>query len=106
MHLNNINSEYRALPQLSDEGGILLTGREGCQQKQKKSIDQRAAQIGYEGIKSLRSIAMKNYLATGGLLSFVELYNNGLYMLTMEILYERKVKLPRQVFTADIVCVF
>ena len=47
-----------------------------CQRKQKKSIDQRAPQIGYEGIKSLRSLAMKNYLVTGGLLSLVESYNN------------------------------
>ena len=51
----------------------------GCQQKQKKLIDQRAPQIGYEGIKSLRSLAMKNYLVTGGLLSLVESYNNLLY---------------------------
>ena len=51
-------------------------GGNGCQQKQKKSIDQRAPQIGYEGIKSLRSLAMKNYLVTGGLLSLVESYNN------------------------------
>ena len=48
----------------------------GCQQKQKKSIDQRAPQIGYEGIKSLWSLAMKSYLVTGGLLSLVESYNN------------------------------
>ena len=46
-----------------------------CQRKQKKSIDQRAPQIGYEGIKRLRSLAMKNYLVTGGLLSLVESYN-------------------------------
>ena len=43
-----------------------------CQRKQKKSIDQRAPQIGYEGIKSLQLLAMKNYLVTGGLLSLVE----------------------------------
>ena len=54
-------------------------GGNGCQQKQKKSIDQRAPQIGYEGIKSLRSLAMKNYLVTGGLLSLVESYNNIYY---------------------------
>ena len=47
-----------------------------CQRKQKKSIDQRAPQIGYEGIKNLRSLAMKNYLVTGGLLSLVESSNN------------------------------
>ena len=51
-------------------------GGNGCQQKQKKSIDQRAPQIGYEGIKSLRSLAMKDYLVTRGLLSLVESYNN------------------------------
>ena len=51
----------------------------GCQQKQKKSIDQRAPQILYEGIKSLRSLAMKNYLVTGGLLSLVESYDNKEY---------------------------
>ena len=51
-----------------------------CQQKQKKSIDQRAPQIGYERIKSLRSLAMKNYLVTGGLLSLVESYNNWCYL--------------------------
>ena len=50
-----------------------------CQRKQKKSIDQRAPQIGYEGIKSLRSLAMKNYLVTGGLLSLVQSYNNMRY---------------------------
>ena len=44
--------------------------------KTKKSVDQRVPQIGYEGIKSLRSLAMKNYLVTGGLLSLVESYNN------------------------------
>ena len=44
--------------------------------KQKKSIDQRIPQIGYEGIKSLWSLAMKNYLVTRGLLSSVESYNN------------------------------
>ena len=54
-------------------------GGKGCQQKQKKSIDQTAPQIGYEGIKSLRSLAMKNYLVTGGLLSLVESYNNPAY---------------------------
>ena len=48
----------------------------GCQQKQKKSIDQRVPQIGYEEINSLLSLAMKNYLVTGGLLSLVESYNN------------------------------
>ena len=51
----------------------------GCQQKQKKSIDQRAPQIGYEGIKSLQPPAMKNYLVTEGLLSLVESYNNNIY---------------------------
>ena len=50
-----------------------------CQRKQKKLIDQRAPQIGYEGIKSLRSLAMKNYLVTGGLLYLVESCNNGRY---------------------------
>ena len=54
-------------------------GGNGCQQKQKKSIDQRAPQIGYEGIKNLWSLAMKNYLVTGGLLSLVESSNNTLY---------------------------
>ena len=42
----------------------------------KTPIDQRAPKIGYEGIKSLRSLDMKNYLVTGGLLSLVESYNN------------------------------
>ena len=46
----------------------------------KKSVDQRAPQIGYEGIKSLRSLAMKNYLVTRGLLSLVESYNNKNYI--------------------------
>ena len=55
-------------------------GGDGCQQKQKKSIDQRAPQIGYEGIKSLRSLAMKNYLVTGGLLSLIESYNKYIYI--------------------------
>ena len=55
--------------------------RLSCQQKQKKSIDQRAPQIEYEGIKNLRSLAMKNYLVTGGLLSLVESYNNFYYTL-------------------------
>ena len=50
-------------------------GEGGCQRKQKKLIDQKVPQIGYEGIKSLRSLAMKNYLVTGGLLSLVESYN-------------------------------
>ena len=54
-------------------------GGNECQQKQKKSIDQRAPQMGYEGIKSLRSLAMKNYLVTGGLLSLVESYNKTNY---------------------------
>ena len=49
------------------------------QHKQKKSVDHRAPQIGYEAIKSLRSLAMKNYLVTGGTLSLVESYNNGGY---------------------------
>ena len=53
----------------------------GCQRKQKKSIDQRAPQIGYEGIKSFRSLAMKNYLVTGRLLSLVESYNNSQYVI-------------------------
>ena len=47
--------------------------------KTRKSIDQRAPQIGYEGIKSLRSLDTKNYLVTGGLLSLVESYNNQIY---------------------------
>ena len=46
------------------------------------SIDQRAPQIGYEGIKSLRSLDMKNYLVTRGLSSLVESYNNIFYMFT------------------------
>ena len=55
-----------------------------CQRKQKKSIDQRAPQIGYEGIKSLRSLAMKNSLVTGGLLSLVESYNNKSYTVNID----------------------
>ena len=47
--------------------------------KTKEIIDQRAPQIEYKGIKSLRSLAMKNYLVTGGLLSLVESYNNAMY---------------------------
>ena len=47
-----------------------------CQRKQMKSIDQIALQIGYEGIKSLRPLIMKNYLVTGGLSSLVESCNN------------------------------
>ena len=54
----------------------LAQGGGGCQRKQKKSIDQRAPQIGYEGFKSLWPLAMKNYLVTGGPLSLVESYNN------------------------------
>ena len=50
-----------------------------CQRKQKKSIDQRAPQIWYEGTKSLRSLDMKNYLVTGGLSSLVESSNNSKY---------------------------
>ena len=50
-------------------------GGQQCQRKQKKSIDQRALQIGYEGIKSLRSLDMKNYLVTEGLSSLVESHN-------------------------------
>ena len=42
----------------------------------KKSVDQRVLQIGYEGIKSLQSLAMHNYLVTGELLSLVESYSN------------------------------
>ena len=54
----------------------------GCQGKQKRSIDQRALQIGYEGIKNLQSLdIMKNYLRTEELLSLVESYNNGFYLL-------------------------
>ena len=55
--------------------------------KQKKPIDQRAPQIGYERIKSLRSLAMKNYLVTGGLLSLVETYNNLFYLITVLMAY-------------------
>ena len=54
-------------------------GAEGVSENKRKSIDQRAPQIEYEGIKSLRSLAMKNYLVTGGLLSLVESYNNAYY---------------------------
>ena len=76
-NINNINSEYRAPRSFQIKMAFLSLARgNGCQQKQKKSIDQRAPQIGYEGIKSLRSLAMKNYLVTGGLLSLVESYNN------------------------------
>ena len=53
-----------------------MGGGGGVAAKTNKSIDQRAPQIGYEGIKSLRSLAMKNYLVTGGLLSLVESYND------------------------------
>ena len=73
LHLNN-NSEYRAFRLRWRSSHWHSGGR--CQRKQKKSIDQRALQIGYEGIKSLRSLAMKNYLVTGGLLSLVESYND------------------------------
>ena len=77
----NNNSEYRALPQLLDQGGVLFSGTPaGCQRKQKKSIDQRALQIGYEGIKSFRSLDMKNYLVTGGPLSLVESYDEESYL--------------------------
>ena len=51
----------------------------GYQRKRKKSINQRSPQIGYEGIKSLQSLAMKNYLVTRGLLSLVESCNNREY---------------------------
>ena len=69
-----------ALPQLLDEGGILLTGTgRGCQRKKKKLTDQRGPQKGYEGIKSLWSLSMKTYLVAGGLLSLVESYNKFIY---------------------------
>ena len=54
---------------------LSLTGLDN-KRKQKKSIDQRAPQIGYEGIKSFQSLDMKNYLVTGGLLSLVKSCNN------------------------------
>ena len=81
--MNNINSEYRAPRSFQIKMAFLSLARggDGCQQKQKKSIDQRAPQIGYEGIKSLRSLAMKNYLVTGGLLSLVESSNKLHYQL-------------------------
>ena len=47
--------------------------------KTKKSIDQRAPQMGYEGIKCLQSLAINNYLVTRELLSLVESYNNFKY---------------------------
>ena len=59
-----------------------LSHGDGCQRKQNKSVDQRAPQIGYEGIKSLWSLDMKNYLVTGGLLSLIESNNNVYYLLT------------------------
>ena len=64
-----INIAFFSLADVDGGGG-------GCQRKQKKSIDQRAPQIGYEGIKSLRSLDMRNYLVTGGLSSLVESCNN------------------------------
>ena len=53
------------------------------QQKGKKSVDQRAPQIEYEGIKSLRSLDMKNCLVTGGLSSLVESDNKFLGIILM-----------------------
>ena len=63
-----------------------------CQRKQKKSIDQRAPQIGYEGIKSLLSLALKNYLVTGGSLSLVESYNNLEYTVLQTYLSDQVVQ--------------
>ena len=72
----------------------LAQGGGGGQRKQQKSIDQRALEIGYEGIKSLWSLAMKNYLVTGGLLSLVESYNNEYYHIVISCLLSVDSDLP------------
>ena len=69
LYLNNMNSEYRTLRSFQIKVVAFFSLARGkVSAKQKKSIDQRTPQIGYEGIKSLRSLAMKNYLVTGGLI--------------------------------------
>ena len=52
--------------------------------KTEEIIDQRAPQIGYEGIKSLQSLDAKNYLVAGGVSSLVESSNNGHYNIPSE----------------------
>ena len=81
-----MNSEYGALGSFQIKVVTFLLARGGrCQREEKKSVDQRAPQIGYERIKSLWSLAMINYLVTGGLLSLVESYNDNKYSAFMKI---------------------